>query len=184
MVQQPGLVGGHCIGVDPYYLTHKARQVGFEPNIILAGRGVNDGMAAFVAGKVTGLIEVAGGAVNDARVLVMGLTFKENCPDTRNSQVYRLIEVLQGQGCVVDVMDPWVSELLENNTASGSTAMPENVELIKRPVPGTYQAVISAVAHRQFDAFSVEQMASWGSEHCVFYDIKNRLSDELVTGRL
>ncbi|KAA9133066.1 nucleotide sugar dehydrogenase [Marinihelvus fidelis] len=158
----PGLVGGHCIGVDPYYLTHKARAVGFDPQIILAGRGVNDGMATFVASKVVGLMAERGVAADGARVLVMGLTFKENCPDTRNSQVFRLIAELQAAGCDVDVLDPWVS-----------AEQSRGIRLVTEPAQDSYDAVIGAVAHRQFEAVSAESLIGWGRGDCVYFDIKS-----------
>lgn len=156
---QPGLVGGHCIGVDPYYLTHKAQSVGFEPNIMLAGRAVNDGMAPYVAGRVLGLMEARGLLQDQAPVLVLGLTFKENCPDTRNSQVIPLVETLEAAGCAVDVYDPWVAQ--------------DVARLITRPGPGRYHAIIGAVAHEQFTLLGDEQIRAWGIPGAVLFDIKD-----------
>jgi UDP-N-acetyl-D-galactosamine dehydrogenase len=171
---QPGLVGGHCIGVDPYYLTHKAQEVGFEPNIILAGRQVNDGMADWVAGKVRSLMLARDTPADGSRVLVLGLTFKENCPDTRNSQVFRLIANLCARGCQVDVLDPWVGEV----------KLPANAQLVDKPQDKTYQAVITAVAHDAFKALSAEQCRAWGDETCVYYDIKGMFDADSVDARL
>lgn len=161
---QPGLVGGHCIGVDPYYLTHKARNVGFEPRMILAGRSINDGMADFVARKVLELVTRSGIAVSSARILVMGLTFKENTPDTRNSQVFRLIDRFSESGCQVDVMDPWV----EQRSVKGLTWVSE-------PTAGTYDSIVIAVPHAQFAQWSEQDIRAWGTDECVIYDVKNLL---------
>ncbi len=178
---EPGLVGGHCIGVDPYYLTHKAREVGFNPHIILAGRGVNDGMADWVAGKVRGLMLEAGVEASGSRVLVLGLTFKENCPDTRNSQVFRLVRNLRSRGCEVDVWDPWV------NGAGQSKGMTERLagaRMVDAPEAGAYHAIVSAVPHRQFRDVSAETFRGWAAEGCVYYDVKNVFDRELVDARL
>ncbi len=178
---EPGLVGGHCIGVDPYYLTHKAREVGFNPNIILSGRGVNDGMADWVAGKVRQLMLDEGIEPNDGRVLVLGLTFKENCPDTRNSQVFKLIRNLRARGCAVNVWDPWVN---------GSGQTPEVVArlagaaMVEAPAPGRYNAIITAVPHREFKDVSAETFQAWADDPCVFYDLKGILGREQATARL
>jgi len=169
----PGLVGGHCIGVDPYYLAHKARAVGFDPQIINAGRGVNDGMATWVAHKVLALVAERRGSVDGARVLVMGLTFKENCPDTRNSQVFRLIADLQAAGCEVDVLDPWVDE-----------HQGRGVRLVPEPDTGAYAAVIGAVTHRQFQDVSAETLRGWGGDDCVFYDVRGVFPEGVAEGRL
>jgi UDP-N-acetyl-D-galactosamine dehydrogenase len=158
---KPGLVGGHCIPVDPYYLTHKARQVGFEPNVILAGRSVNDGMADWMAKKVCSLMREKGIEPVGARVLVLGLTFKENCPDTRNSQVFRLIEELETAGCRVDILDPWVANARH---------------LITSPLNGTYQAIIGAVAHDQFRGLGTETIAGWAADSCVYFSVKQGIA--------
>lgn len=178
---EPGLVGGHCIGVDPYYLTHKAREVGFNPNIILSGRGVNDGMADWVAGKVRGLMLEAGIEVGEARVLVLGLTFKENCPDTRNSQVFKLVRNLRARGCDVDVWDPWV------NGAGQAQEVVERLggaEMVDAPVAGNYNAIITAVPHNEFKNVSTETFRGWAQDPCIVYDLKGILSREQATARL
>ncbi len=171
---RPGLVGGHCIGVDPYYLTHKAQAVGFEPNIILAGRGVNDSMAPWVADRVCALMGSKKIAANGARVLVLGLTFKENCPDTRNSQVFRMIDTLVERGCRVDVLDPWVEE----------ATLPEGARLVQTPEQGAYDAVVTAVAHDEFRELSQDELRAWGAQKCVMYDIKDIQDRERVDARL
>lgn len=169
----PGLVGGHCIGVDPYYLTHKARAVGFDPQIIAAGRGVNDGMASWVAHNVLGRVTERRSRTDGARVLIMGLTFKENCPDTRNSQVFRLIAELQAAGCEVDVLDPWV----DSHQGRG-------VRLVASPDTGIYDAVIGAVTHRQFSTLDAESIKGWGTDQCVFYDIRGVFPEGIAEARL
>jgi len=182
---QPGLVGGHCIGVDPYYLTHKARAVGFDPNIILAGRGVNDAMADWVAGKVRKLMLAAGMEADGSRVLVLGLTFKENCPDTRNSQVFKLVRHLRARGCAVDVWDPWVARTPEGAAVSVTDqAALAGARLVEAPEAGAYDAVVTAVAHDEFRALPAETFRSWGRGDCVYYDIKDLMDREQATGRL
>ncbi|MEE4172968.1 MAG: nucleotide sugar dehydrogenase [Xanthomonadales bacterium] len=170
---RPGLVGGHCIGVDPYYLTHKAQEVGFDPNIILAGRGVNDAMAGWVAQRVLAHMQDAEIAAEGARVLVLGLTFKENCPDTRNSQVFRLVGELQAAGCAVDVHDPWVEE-----------AGARGLSLVEAPQAGAYDVVVLAVAHDAFQERGVAELKGLGREGAVVYDVKGLFEATEVAGRL
>jgi UDP-N-acetyl-D-galactosamine dehydrogenase len=173
---RPGLVGGHCIGVDPYYLTHKSQEIGYHPAMILAGRRINDNMGLFVAGQVTKLmirrkIHVAG-----SRVLVMGLTFKENCPDLRNTKVVDVIREFEGLGARVDVFDPWVD--------------PEEVRreyglsLVREPENGAYDAIVLAVAHRQFAAMGADGIRALGRDPHVLYDVKQMLPADAVDGRL
>src|SRR5690606_38242274 len=139
---KPGLVGGHCIGVDPYYLTHKAEEVGYRPEMILAGRRLNDGMSEYIAGRVIKLMISRNIQPAGARVLVLGLTFKENCPDVRNTKVADVVRELQSFRCDVDVYDPW---------ADPAEARHEyGIELVERPEPGHYDAIVIAVAHREF----------------------------------
>ncbi|HYL70006.1 MAG TPA: Vi polysaccharide biosynthesis UDP-N-acetylglucosamine C-6 dehydrogenase TviB, partial [Candidatus Dormibacteraeota bacterium] len=139
---RPGLVGGHCIGVDPYYLTHKAQEIGYHPEMILAGRRLNDNMALYVAGQITRLMARKRIHVNGARVLVLGITFKENCPDIRNSKVVDVVHELQKQGARVDVYDPW---------ADGAECRAEyGLALLRTPRRRRYDAAVVAVAHRQF----------------------------------
>ena len=172
---RPGLVGGHCIGVDPYYLTHKAQEIGYHPDVILAGRRINDGMGAHVANELLRLM--ASHAINPvgARVLVLGLAFKENCPDLRNTRVVDVIAELRRFHCQVDVHDPWVDPAeAEHEYALHPIATPE---------PGSYDAILLAVAHHQF----AEQGASlrrFGKPQCVVYDVKHVLPRDAVDGRL
>ena len=161
---RPGLVGGHCIGVDPYYLTHKALQVGYNPEIILAGRRLNDGMSQHVADRLVQAMLKNNINVIDARVLVMGLTFKENCPDTRNSKVFDLIQHLADYKCVVDAHDPWVA----------MADAPENLAgtFTEHPIEGTYDAIVIAVGHSQFAAMRAKALRSFGKEKHVLFDMK------------
>ncbi len=173
---RPGLVGGHCIGVDPYYLTHKAIEVGYHPEMILAGRRLNDSMGAYVADQVTKLMTKSRIHVVDANVLILGLTFKENCPDLRNTRVIDLIEELQGFNCNVDVYDPWVDKD-EAQHEYGITPVGELTE-------GKYSAIIIAVAHDEFREIGVKQLRKLGQENHILYDIKYLLSADEVDGRL
>jgi UDP-N-acetyl-D-galactosamine dehydrogenase len=148
---KPGLVGGHCIGVDPYYLTHKAEQLGYQPQVILAGRRINDGMGAFVAQECVRLLALQGRPIKDARVLVLGLTFKEDCPDVRNTRVVDIIAELQRFGCRPLVTDP-VADAAEARHEYGLDLVPCD------PLPDC-DAIIAAVAHRQFKALTPAQFA-------------------------
>jgi UDP-N-acetyl-D-galactosamine dehydrogenase len=173
---RPGLVGGHCIGVDPYYLTHKAIEVGYNPEMILAGRRLNDNMGSYVADQVSKLMTKKRIHVVDANVLIMGLTFKENCPDLRNTRVVDLIEEFENFNCNVDIYDPWVDKE-EANQEYGITP-------IDNPVDGKYDAILLAVAHDEFKALTVEQIKAFGKESHVLYDIKYILDADQVDGRL
>lgn len=161
---RPGLVGGHCIGVDPYYLTHKAQSVGYHPEIILAGRRLNDGMGAYVASQLVKAMLKKRIHVEGSRVLVMGLTFKENCPDLRNTKVVDIISELQDYGVQVDCYDPWINPR-EAEHEYGITP-------IGQPQAGEYDAVIMAVAHRQFAQMGVEQIRDMCKPAHVVYDLK------------
>ena len=154
---RPGLVGGHCIGVDPYYLTHKAQELGFHPEMILAGRRINDNMGKYAAGEVIKLMIKRGVLINSARVLVLGLTFKENCPDIRNSRVIDVIEELRDFGCRVDVYDPWADEA-EVKREYGLTPLKSFDE-------ADYDCVVIAVAHDKFKGLKFSK--------ALVYDIKN-----------
>ena len=168
---RPGLVGGHCIGVDPYYLTHKAEEIGYRPEVILAGRRINDGMGAYVASQMVKAMLKRRIHVDGARVLVMGLTFKENCPDLRNSRVIDVIEELQGFGCLVDVCDPW-ADTIEAQKEYG-------LDLLDDPEQGSYDGVIIAVAHDRFRDAGVQHARLFGREAHVLYDLKHMFrSDE------
>ena len=173
---RPGLVGGHCIGVDPYYLTHKALEVGYNPEMILAGRRINDNMGFFVADQVSKLMTKKGIHVEGANILIMGLAFKENCPDIRNTRVVDLIEQFDCFNCSTDVYDPWV----DRDAAMGEY----KIKLIEEPMEGKYDAIILAVAHDVFKNLSSEQIKTFGKENHVIYDIKYLLDNEEVDGRL
>ena len=173
---RPGLVGGHCIGVDPYYLTHKAIEVGYNPEMILAGRRLNDNMGSYVADQVSKLMTKKRIHVVDANILIMGLTFKENCPDLRNTRVVDLVEEFEGSNCNVDVFDPWVDK---------DEAVHEyDIKPIDQPIEGKYDAILLAVAHDEFKALSLEQIKAFGKDNHVLYDIKYLLKANEVDGRL
>ena len=173
---RPGLVGGHCIGVDPYYLTHKALEVGYNPEIILAGRRINDNMSFFIADQVTKLMTKKDISLNGSNILIMGLAFKENCPDIRNTKVADLIEELNNFNCSVDVYDPWVDKV---------EAMDEyNIELINAPAKGKYDAIVIAVAHDKFKDYSSNEIKDFGKDNHIIYDIKYLLNADDVDGRL
>jgi UDP-N-acetyl-D-galactosamine dehydrogenase len=173
---RPGLVGGHCIGVDPYYLTHKAIEVGYNPEMILAGRRLNDNMGSYVADQVSKLMTKKRIHVVDANVLIMGLTFKENCPDLRNTRVVDLVQEFESFNCNVDVYDPWINK---------EEALNEyNIKPINEPVQGKYDAILLAVAHNEFKEMSVEQIRAYGKDNHVLYDIKYLLKVGEVDGRL
>jgi len=173
---KPGLVGGHCIGVDPYYLTHKALEVGYNPEMILAGRRINDNMGFFVADQVSDLMNKKGIYVEGANILIMGLAFKENCPDIRNTKVVDLIKAFEDMKCNVDVYDPWVNQDVALNEYQ--------IKLIKKPIKGRYDAVVLAVAHDTFKDLSSKQINAFGKDIHVIYDIKYLLRSENVDGRL
>ncbi|ELW9539521.1 Vi polysaccharide biosynthesis UDP-N-acetylglucosamine C-6 dehydrogenase TviB [Acinetobacter baumannii] len=161
---RPGLVGGHCIGVDPYYLTHKAQAIGYHPEIILAGRRLNDSMGAYVVtqlvkGMIKKKIQVEG-----AKVLVLGLSFKENCPDIRNTKVIDIVKELQEYHMDVDVYDPWID--------SEETQHEYGITPVKQPTAGQYDAVILAVAHNEFKEMGIEAIRSLGKTSHVLYDLK------------
>lgn len=167
---KPGLVGGHCIGVDPYYLTHKAQQVGHHPEMILAGRRINDGMGAYVAGQMIKAMLKKGVVVQGARVLVMGLTFKENCPDLRNTRVIDVINELKEYGLIVDVHDPW---------ADADCAWHEyGLALTPKPAQQSYDGIVLAVAHREFRTLGVTAIHAFGKTNHVLYDLKHLLSQQ------
>jgi len=171
---RPGLVGGHCIGVDPYYLAQKAQEVGYHPEIILAGRRLNDGMGAFVAGRVVKTMIAKGIAVKGARALVLGITFKENCPDIRNTRVIDIVRELEDYGITVDVHDPWANPdevFLKYGLRTRKDLIPD----------GRYDAMILAVAHEQFTNMDP---AGLMNGNCVVYDVKGILDPMIVDERL
>ena len=161
---RPGLVGGHCIGVDPYYLTHKAEAIGYHPQIILAGRRLNDGMGAYVVSQLIKAMVTRRIHVNGARVLVMGLAFKENCPDLRNTRVVDIVRELKEYGVVVDIHDPWV----DTREAEHEYGM----RLIDEPQPSSYDGIVLAVAHDQFRAMGAKAIKAYGKDDHVLYDLK------------
>ena len=161
---RPGLVGGHCIGVDPYYLTHKAQEIGYNPEMILAGRRLNDNMGCYVVSQVVKLMLQKRIHVNDSKILMMGLTFKENCPDLRNTRVTDMIEELDNFGANVDVYDPWV-DVDEAQKEYG-------IRPIKKPETGGYDAIILAVGHDEFKNMSAAEIREYGKQKHVLYDIK------------
>jgi UDP-N-acetyl-D-galactosamine dehydrogenase len=174
---RPGLVGGHCIGVDPYYLTHKAQEAGYHPEVILAGRRINDGMGRYVADQVARLMMRRGFPVVGSRILVMGLAFKENCPDIRNSKAIDIVRELKQFNASVDVWDPWVSaETCRNETGLDCLSGP--------PSPGAYDAVVVAVGHREFVEAGAEGVRSLGKDGAVFYDVKGIFGKDETDGRL
>ena len=173
---RPGLVGGHCIGVDPYYLTHKAQEIGYHPEIILAGRRINDRMGGYIADRLVKLMTRASINMVGARVLILGLSFKENCPDIRNTKVVDVIRALEDYNASVDVYDPWVSP---------DEAMKEYaIKLVEQPERDSYDAIVLAVAHREFKAMGAEQIRSLGKQRYVLFDVKNTLPKSAVTARL
>ncbi|HAQ60771.1 TPA: Vi polysaccharide biosynthesis UDP-N-acetylglucosamine C-6 dehydrogenase TviB [Candidatus Delongbacteria bacterium] len=170
---RPGLVGGHCIGVDPYYLTHKAEEIGYHPEVILAGRRINDNMGIFVANKVIKFMIKKGKVVKGSKVLVLGMTFKENCPDIRNSRVIDIINELKEFGCNVDIYDPWADkhEVKEEY----------GVDIIAKPGK-EYDTIVAAVAHNEFKKLDLKKLKK--DKYSVVYDVKNILNKNEIDGRL
>jgi UDP-N-acetyl-D-galactosamine dehydrogenase len=173
---RPGLVGGHCIGVDPYYLTHKAQEIGYNPEMILAGRRLNDNMASYVAGEIVKRMTNKRIHVNGARVLMLGATFKENCPDIRNSKVFDVVRELDNYGAKVEIYDPWADER-ECRHEYGR-------RLVKSLKNGRYHVVVVAVAHREFRALGVRGVRRLCKKNHVLYDIKHVFPASEVDGRL
>jgi UDP-N-acetyl-D-galactosamine dehydrogenase len=173
---RPGLVGGHCISVDPYYLTHKAQEVGHHPQVILAGRRTNDGMGPYVADQVIKLMVRKGINPVNARILILGLAFKENCPDLRNTRVVDIVQALQGYNARVEVFDPWVD--------AAEARHEYGILPIKSPEQGAYDAVILAVGHDQFRQMGGQGVRAHGKPACVVYDVKYVLPRESVDARL
>jgi UDP-N-acetyl-D-galactosamine dehydrogenase len=174
---RPGLVGGHCIGVDPYYLTHKAQEVGYHPEVILAGRRINDSMARHVADETVKLMLRKGLPVLGSKVLVLGLTFKENCPDVRNTKVVDIVKTLRDYNTQVDVYDPWI-DIQEAEHEYGLQC------LTQAPAKGQYAAIILAVGHHQFIELGEEGIKAWGQTGAVVYDVKSILPLGAADGRL
>jgi UDP-N-acetyl-D-galactosamine dehydrogenase len=164
---KPGLVGGHCIGVDPYYLTHKAQSIGYNPEVILAGRRINDGMGSYIANKIIEALHVRNKDLKNTKILVLGLTFKENCPDIRNTKVIDIIEGLKSEGIAVHVQDPWAdkSEVLDKL----------NLHLLDEYKDRDYDAVIVAVAHNLYKQITVDQLLELLTSDGFIYDLKHIL---------
>jgi UDP-N-acetyl-D-galactosamine dehydrogenase len=174
---RPGLVGGHCIGVDPYYLVHKAETLGYHPQLVSAGRRINDNMGHFVVGEVVKLMASKKVNIVDAKILMLGLTFKENCPDLRNTRVVEMIDELTNTyNAKVDVFDPWVDKQ--------EAQAVYNLNLIDQPATGQYDAMIVAVSHDQFKKLGVEGVKAFGKDNHVLYDIKYLFPSNGVDGRL
>lgn len=172
---RPGLVGGHCIGVDPYYLTHKAQAVGYHPEVVLAGRRINDGMGAHVASRVIRHMIKKDLPIKNARALILGLAFKENCPDLRNTRVVDVIDELEAFGVLVDVYDPWID---------AADAKAEYGVNVCDPVADTYDCIVMAVGHRQFLDLGCAGLRAFGKETHVFYDVKSAFPASDTDGRL
>ena len=173
---RPGLVGGHCISVDPYYLTYKAQAIGYNPEIILAGRRLNDSMGNYMVTQIIKLMLNKRIHINESKILIMGLAFKENCPDLRNTRVIDMIKEFNNYGAKVDVYDPWVDSN-ETQQAYGFTPL-------SAPQLGSYDAIILAVKHKQFTEMGAEKIRALGKECHVLYDIKYILPANQVDGRL
>jgi len=174
---RPGLVGGHCIGVDPYYLVHKAETLGYHPQLISAGRRINDNMGLFVVSEVVKLMASKKLNIVDAKILMLGLTFKENCPDLRNTRVVEMIDELTNTyNAKVDVFDPWVDKQ--------EAQAVYNLNLIDQPAAGQYDAMIIAVSHDQFKELGIKGVKALGKENHVLYDIKYLFPSDGVDGRL
>ena len=161
---RPGLVGGHCIGIDPYYLTYKAQQLGYNPEMILAGRRINDNMSLYVASRIIKLMLSKGQQPQSSRVLMLGFTFKENCPDFRNTKVVDIVNELKTYGASVDIFDPWVDV--------AEARQEYDIELVGDPRPGAYDVVVLAVAHEQFREMGEQGIKAYGKPESVFFDIK------------
>jgi len=174
---RPGLVGGHCIGVDPYYLTHKAEQLGYHPQVVLAGRRINDGMGRWVVEQLVLELARRGAVIAGARVLVLGLAFKENCPDLRNTRVVDLLETIRRYGMVPEVVDPWVDcqEARRDYGLDVTAAIPANTK---------FDAVILSVAHQQFAALTSDQWSQLLNPNGVLLDLKCLMPRELAALRL
>ena len=172
---RPGLVGGHCIGVDPYYLTHKAQSVGYHPEMILAGRRLNDAMGEYVVSQLVKTMLKKRIQVDNSNVLVMGLTFKENCPDLRNTKVVDVISELKEYNINVDITDPW---------CSNDEAQKEYGLTLSKPQNNTYDAIVIAVAHDEFKQLGVERIRKLGKENHVLFDLKYLLPKDAVDMRL
>ena len=173
---RPGLVGGHCIGVDPYYLIHKSKDVGYTPELILSGRKINEHMGQHLTERVSQLMTKKNITISGARILIMGFTFKENCTDTRNTRVIDIVKGFEDMSCNVDVYDPWITKDDLNKDFV--------VSLISEPIEGKYDVIILAVAHDEFKILSAEQIRRYGKNNNILFDIKYLLDSSQTDGRL
>ena len=173
---RPGLVGGHCIGIDPYYLTYKAQQLGYNPEMILAGRRINDNMAEYVATRIIKLMLKNGQQPLSAKILILGLAFKENCPDVRNTKVIDIVDELKSFGTTVEVYDPWVSP--------EAAAEAYDLQLVPELRSGAYDVIVLAVAHHQFEELGADGIKALGKSDAIVYDIKYLLPADATDGRL
>jgi len=173
---RPGLVGGHCIGVDPYYLTHKAQSIGYHPEIILAGRRLNDRMCSYVVSQLLKAMLKRRIHVDGARVLIMGLTFKENCPDLRNTKVVNIIRELGEYNIAVDVYDPWAD--------TREAEQEYSIAPIEMPMANFYDGIVLAVAHDEFRRLGIRAIRAYGKPHNIVYDLKYLFAAEEVDLRL
>ena len=173
---KPGLVGGHCIGVDPYYLSYKAQAVGYEPEMILAGRRINDGMSKYISNQINNIMKSKDININDSNILVMGITFKEDCPDTRNTKVFDLIKELTYKGASVKTYDPWVNkdDLPEDYRSNHIEDIPAN----------EYDSIVFAVAHSSFKEMSPKKIKSFCKENHIIYDLKCIFPSNVTDARL
>lgn len=177
---KPGLVGGHCISVDPYYLTYKAQEIGYHPDVILSGRKINDGMGEYVADTVIKLMLKKRLQIVDSKILMMGLTFKENCPDVRNTRVIDIIDAFSDYHINIDVWDPWVSESDAEKLLSDF----ENVKLVSKPESKAYDAALICVAHNQFKTMDISDIRALCKDISIVYDVKAVFNADQVDGRL
>lgn len=161
---RPGLVGGHCIGVDPYYLTHRAQSIGYHPEVILAGRKINDGMGAYVASRLIKKMSSSGLVIGSSRILVMGFSFKENCPDVRNTRVIDVVEELESYSCDVDIFDPWVDE--------ADLLQQYGKRHVKEREMNSYDAIVLAVGHNVFKQMGINKIRGMGKSECIIFDVK------------
>lgn len=173
---RPGLVGGHCIGVDPYYLTHKAQSIGYHPEVISAGRRINDGMGNYIVSQVTQLMLKRKVHVFESNILIMGLAFKENCPDIRNTRVVDIVDELKSYDANIDIYDPWVD--------AADAEHEYGLSLIEQPKAKFYDAIIVAVGHKEFLEMGASQIRGFGKDACVLFDVKYLFDAEDVDGRL
>jgi UDP-N-acetyl-D-galactosamine dehydrogenase len=173
---KPGLVGGHCIGVDPYYLTHKAQEIGYHPEVILAGRRINDSMGAYISIEMIKCMLQRKIQISGSKVLIMGLTFKENCPDIRNTKVIDVINELDKFGCNLEIHDPWVKK--EDQAKFGNLKFIENIEKT------AYDGIILAVSHDVFRDLGADEIRTYGKSPHVFFDMKSVYSKDQSDLRL